>query len=183
MFNKIIVEITRGKVFPCIFLLCYSVVLPLAFIQQNPLMIRIAWWMSLALGLIVILHGIVSWIDAYQSKNWPRVKAELKQCLVRYSQSDEVYKPVVKYEFYLKSKKYTGRHIDFSDMYGSKASAEAKVNRVKDRADDLYVYYKPNDPTLNVIEPGIHTIHPIRLVFGIAVTVISILGIVGIIKS
>lgn len=183
MLNKIIVEITRGKVFPCVFLLCYSIVIPFAFIGQNPIVIRIAWWMSLALGLIIILHGIASWIDAYQSKNWLQVKAELKQCFVRYSQSDEVYQPVVKYEFYLKGKKYNGRNIDFSDAYGSKASAEAKINRVKNNADNLYVYYKPDDPTLSVIEPGTHFMHPIRLIFGIILTIVAILGILGVIKS
>jgi len=182
MFNKIITEISRGKVFPWVFLFCYSMILPLAFIKQNQTLIKIAWWMSFVLGLILILHGIVTSIDAHHSKNWPRTKASLKECFVRHWKSDHIYDPIVKYEFWVKGQKYTGTNIDFSDASGSEAAAREKIDRIKSLEQNLYVYYKPANPTLSVIEPGFRFIHPLRFIFGCILSIVSILSITGIVQ-
>ena len=63
-------------------------------------------------------------------------------------------------------KEYQGGDYDLSASYSNKTCAQAKVDSVKSMKP-LWVYYKPSEPEINVVNPGIHNTHFIRIAVGI----------------
>ncbi|MGD1922209.1 MAG: DUF3592 domain-containing protein [Pleurocapsa sp.] len=180
MFSKVIKEIVRGKIFFCSFILFYVPILWWAVLSGRSIAIRAAWIMTFWLGVVIVIVGIVTSIDACQSHSWSRVRAKLtKYDIKRNSDSDgTTYELSIMYQFKIGDRNYRGTNYDFSDFAGSLASAERKIESLKQLVDEegyINVFYKPSDPELNVICPGIHPIHGIRLVFGLALMVLSLL--------
>jgi hypothetical protein len=91
------------------------------------------------------------------------------------------YNPKITCEFKLHDQIYSGTEYDFSANYTRKEKAQNKLDQVK-CINKLKVFYKPTDPSINVIFPGIHLVHFVRLIIGLATIVISILSWVGVIE-
>lgn len=187
MFFKVIKEIVRGKAFFCLFFLFYTVIIWWAVLSGQPIAIKATWIMTFLLGIIIVIVGIVTSIDAFQSTSWSIIRAKLTACKVKkISDVDgSTYKPLVVYQFRVGDRHYFGSNYDFSDISGSQITATRKIeslNKLVDSEGYINVYYKPSEPELNVIFPGIHSIHGIRLVLGLVMMVISFLTLSGIIQ-
>lgn len=187
MFSKIIEEIVRGKVFPCLFILIYVVIVWWAVLSGQSIAIRATWIMTCLLGIIIIIVGVVTSIDAFQSSSWSVARAKLTKCGVKkISDSDgSTYAPSVIYQFRVGDRHYIGTNYDFSDISASRTAADRKIESLEKLLDSegyINIYYKPNKPELNVICPGVHLIHGIRVVLGLVMVVVSLLTLLGIIR-
>lgn len=187
MFSKIIEEIVRGKVFFCSFILIYIPIVWWAVFSGHPIAVKATWGMTFLLGIIMIIVGIATSIDALQSHSWLVARAKLIECDIKKNTDPEgtTYKPSVAYRFVVGDRHYIGTNYDFSDFAGSLTSAERKIASLKQLVDAegyLNVFYKPSDPKLSVICPGIHPIHGIRFAFGSILIVLSLLTLLEIIQ-
>lgn len=187
MFSKLIKEIVRGKIFPCLFIFLYVGVIWWAVFSGQPIAIQSAWIITFLLGIIIIIVGIVTSLDAWQSPSWTVTRAKLTKCDVKKISSSDgsTYEPAVIYQFRIGDRHYMGTNYDFSDTSGSRIAATRKIESLKKLLDSegyINVYYKPSEPELNVINPGIHVIHGIRLVFGLVLVGISLSTLSGIIQ-
>jgi hypothetical protein len=76
---------------------------------------------------------------------------------------------------------YEGTEYDFSSSYTSKEKAQKKVTEIKSM-QTLLVHYKPEDPSINVIHPGVHFVAYMRLLVGVGGVAIPILSLLGYIQ-
>ena len=73
--------------------------------------------------------------------------------------SNRVYGPVIKCFIIVNGIKHDGTSYDFSDSYGARIVAEEKINEIESIKDNLSIHYKPDDPSINVIHPGVKFVH------------------------
>jgi len=187
MFSKIIKEIVRGQTFPCLFLLLYIMITWWAVLSGQPIAVKATWVMTFLLGIIIVITGVVTSIDAWQSHSWLIVRAKLAECFVTkgFDSDGTTYAPAVVYQFKVGDRHFQGSSYDFSDFSGSLTTANEKIESLRQLVDAdgcINIYYKPSEPELNVIYPGVHPIHCIRLIFGFILIGLSLLTLVGIIQ-
>lgn len=175
--SKMFTEIATGRnKYSIYFLLIFMCVAPVAIFTHYILLDAIAWIMLIVLGFFIFVTGIVTRQEAKDSYHWPRQEAHSLRCSLNYMTNNGVksYIPVIRCKFNVNGKEYQGTEYDFSASYTSKDNANEKLNSVKSMTP-LLVYYKPSDPTINVINPGIHSTHYIRFILGALMVVMPIL--------
>lgn len=158
------------------FLLIFMFVGPAALFTDYTWLDAIAWFMLITLGIFILITGVVTLKEAKDSVNWPTVTSELSSASLTFSTGNsgvKSYAPVIKCKFDLDGSTYTGTEYDFSASYTSKDKAQNKIDLVK-KMTPLVVYYKPSDPKISVIHPGVHSTHYLRLIIGIAVITVAI---------
>jgi len=166
-----------------VFLLIFMVVAPSAVFTSYTWLDHVAWATLIILGLFIFITGMVTFNEAVASHRWPSAPAKLKSASLRWrtSNGSRRYSPSITCTFTVKGIEYSGTEFDFSAAYTSKEKAKEKVSQVKSKSE-LWLYYKPGDPSVNVIHPGVHLVQYIRLIIGLAVMVISALSWMGVIQ-
>ena len=149
---------------------------PLAVFINNTILDGIAWIMLITLGIFIIITGFVTLQEAKESSNWPKVKANNFKYALKSHSNDGArrYIPAIQCTFYVEGAKYSGTEYDFSSTYTSKEEANEKLNSVR-AMDPVFIYYKPSDPAVNVINPGVHSVPYVRIILGFLMVVIPIL--------
>ncbi|MCI2282465.1 DUF3592 domain-containing protein [Colwellia sp. MSW7] len=159
-------------------------VAPAAMFTNNAFLDSIAWVMLIILGVFIFITGIVTRKEAIDSHNWPKVEAKLLRASLKSTSSGSggrSYTPDIKCKFIVGGSEFKGTEYDLSAGYGSKAKAEDKINLVK-QMNPLFIHYKPSAPEINVINPGIHFTHYIRIIIGIVTVIFPLLIWSGIIE-
>lgn len=166
-----------------LFLVAYMVVAPTAFFTDYIWLDYVCWVMTIILGLFIFITGWVTLQDAKQSHQWPVAQGKwLSGSLRQHSSNGSIkYAPNIRVAFKVAANEYEGTQYDFSASYERKELAQKKLEEVKNM-HPLWVRYKPDDPTTNVIHPGVHLVHIIRLILGLAAMVIPILVLLGFIQ-
>ena len=163
------------------FFIPYMFVAPAAVFTDYLWLDHIGWAMTLVLGFFIFITGIVTLNEARASKTWPQTIAKLKSASLGYrsgSKGGRLYYPVVKVEFKVDGQSYSGTEYDFSASAEQKDKAEQKRQEIK-QAHPLWVYYNPKNPAMNVIHPGVHFVHSLRLILGLGMMVIVSLSWLG----
>jgi len=180
MFKAFLKIATGRSHYAIIFLLIAMFVFPAAVFTDYAWLDALGWLLLFILGLFIFITGWVTLSEARRSFRWPRADAELISCSLRWHTSDgsKRYSPHIKCRFTVKGEVYQGTEFDFSAEYLSKQKAEAILDQVREMKP-LLVHYKPEDPAINVIKPGIHFVHCLRLLLGSAMMVVSSLSWAG----
>ncbi|WP_111979763.1 DUF3592 domain-containing protein [Algibacillus agarilyticus] len=173
---KIIIDTARGRTkYSTYFLLIVMLIIPTAFFTHYEWLNGLAWLLLITLGAFIFITGLYTRQESINSVNWPKAEAYGLSCSLNYiNPNSKKYIPVIKCKFMVKGVEYTGAEYDFSARYTLKDEADEKINCVK-AMEPLFVYYKPSDPTISVIKPGVHSIPYIRLIFGVLMVIMPIL--------
>lgn len=129
---------------------------------------RISFW-GLALLLFGILGLILGYRDVYhakQSMHWPKTEGIIVHSKVlKYYDDDSStpsYLPEIKYTYIVNNKTYTESRLNFEETKGGLTYSKMIV---KDYPVDspVAVYYKPGNPSVAVLDIGIHqsTYYPV----------------------
>lgn len=183
MTNKFLKIATGRTHHATFFLLVLMCVLPTAFFTDWKWLDHIAWLMLIILGVLIFITGLSTLSDGRQSKYWPTAWAYNIHCSLNYRTSNGTkrYTPNIKCAFKVDNTEYTGTLYDFSSEYVSKEVAQQKIDEIKAKSE-LYIYYKPTDPEINVINPGIRFVHFLRILCGLATVILASLFWLGIIE-
>ncbi|MCE2573436.1 DUF3592 domain-containing protein [Motilimonas eburnea] len=174
---QLLIKIATGRsIYSTYFLLIFMFIAPAAVFTSHQVLDVIAWIMLITLGVFIFITGVVTFQEAIASKNWPssqayNVKYSLKCTSNKGAKS---YIPAIKCNFTVDGTEYSGTEYDFSASYTSKVKADAKLDSVKSRSSVL-IYYKPSDPSINVINPGLNATPFIRIVLGVLMIIVPIL--------
>tara|TARA_B110000116_G_scaffold177224_1_gene153411 strand:+ start:30 stop:605 length:576 start_codon:yes stop_codon:yes gene_type:complete len=189
MSNKIIKAACGRNHYATVILLLSIIVIALAVYTQNSVLIDVAWISIFIIGLCVSITGWVTFQEASNSASWPKELAQNVRCTLgsrssgssNSGVSNRVYGPVIKCFIIVSGIKYDGTSYDFSDSYGARETAEDKINEIESIKDNLSIHYKPDDPSINVVYPGVKFVHYIRLLLGPAAMVFVIFRFTGVI--
>ena len=184
MFEKFIAIATGRSHYAIIFFVIFMIVAPVSIFTEYEWLDLLGWSMTIILGMFIFITGIVSLHEGRQSFHWPRTNAKLKSAgLLSHSgtKGGMTYAPSLKCSFVIDGEEYQGTEYDFSASYTSKEKALVKVTEVK-KMQPLLVYYKPQDPSINVIHPGIHFVAYVRLLVGVGGVVIPVMSLLGYIQ-
>lgn len=129
---------------------------------------RVFPWFFVLAGAYILGGGIVKLVHASQSKSWPTVQGRIlssKIISVKHKNGTSD-KADVLYQYQVNNKTFTSGQIrfgqyDYDDSTGAKSDVE-KYNR----QPDLRVFYSPGNPSIAVLEPGIHGATWYRPFFG-----------------
>ncbi len=163
------------------YLFVFMFVAPASMFTDYAWLDALGWSMTIILGIFIFITGVVNVQEGRQSFHWPRVNAKLKSVRLQIqtgSKGGRSYSPKITCTFIVDGQKYEGTEYDFSSSYTAKEKAEKKVTEVK-AMEPLLVHYKPEDPSINVIKPGLHFVAFLRLLLGLAAVVISVMSWVG----
>lgn len=177
-------QIALGKShYSTLFLVCYMVVAPSAFFTDYLVLEYLAWFMTIVLGLFIFITGWVTLLHAKQSHHWPVAQGKwLSGSLIQRSSNGSLrYTPKIRIQFSVAGETFNGTQYDFSASYNSKEVAQRKLDEIK-KMHPLWIRYHPNDPSENVIHPGVHLVHYVRLIMGILAMIVPILIMLGYIR-
>ncbi|MEH6448385.1 MAG: DUF3592 domain-containing protein [Oleispira sp.] len=181
MFKQFLAIATGRSHYATLFLVVFMFVAPASMFTEIVWLDTLGWAMTIILGIFIFITGIVSIQEGRQSFHWPQANAKLKGArLISHSGSKGgmTYAPKVTCSFVVDGQEYEGTEYDFSASYTSKEKAQKKVTEIK-CMQTLLVHYKPEDPSINVIHPGVHFVAYMRLfvgVGGVAIPILSLLG-------
>ena len=154
---------------------------PVAFFTNYPILDGLAWVMLIILGFFILgffifATGAITLQEAKDSYNWPQEEAHSIKCSLNYIINNSVksYIPVIKCKFNVDGKEYEGSNYDFGGSYTNKDAANDKLGSVKSMTP-LIIFYKPSDPSINVINPGVHSTPYFRFIIGGLMIVMPIL--------
>lgn len=184
MFEKFIAIATGRSHYATLFLVIFMVVAPASIFTEYALLDTAGWSMTIILGVFIFITGVVTLQEGRQSFHWPQVNAQLKSAgLLSHSSTrgSMSYAPSLTCSFVINGQEYEGTEYDFSSSYTSKEKAQIKVAEVKNMPS-LLVHYKPEDPSINVIHPGIHVVAYVRLLVGVGAVAIPIMSLLGYIQ-
>jgi len=179
---KLFLAIATGRShYATLFLVIFMFVAPASMFTEIDRLDSLGWSMTIILGVFIFITGIVSVQEGRESYSWPQADAKLKSASLTYhsgSKGGMTYAPKIACSFMVNGQEYKGTEYNFSASYTSKEKAQKKVTEVKSMRP-LLVHYKPTDPSINVIHPGVHFVAFIRLIVGaggIAIPIMSLLG-------
>ena len=181
MLDKFLAIATGRSHYSTLFLVVFMVVAPASMFTEYKWLDALGWSMTIILGIFIFITGIVSIQEGRQSFRWPKTNAKLQSAhLLSHSGSKGgmSYTPKINCILLVNGCEYKGTEYDFSASYTSKERAQKKVDEVK-IMQPLSVYYKPEDPHINVIYPGVHFVAYMRLLVGacgITIPIMSLLG-------
>ncbi len=91
----------------------------------------------------------------FASRTWPSVSATILAGTLEesYGRGGREWAPNLTYSFSVDGKRYSGHYITFPPRRGSRASAEATLERYP-VGQTVTAYYNPNDPAQACLEPG-----------------------------
>lgn len=167
-----------------LFLIVFMFVAPAAMFTQYSWLDVTGWIMTIILGIFIFITGLISWQEGRASHRWPKAEVKLKSASLQThsgSKGGMSYSPKIICTFLINGQEVTGTEYDFSASYTSKSVAKKKVDEVKSMKP-LLVHYKPEDPSINVIHPGIHFVAFLRILIGLAAVIISALSWAGYIQ-
>jgi len=186
MNNKIVALVTRNALFALVYILAFiGVVLTAVMTDGNPFWVNVSWVMLSILGVFVCVGAYVSHQQATHSNKWPTVSATLTSTRVVggiATGNRSTYSPLAEYEFTYLGKKYKGNTIDYSAVSGSQAWANKVIAKLQQRGIALLVSVNPQNPKMNVLNPGVRLVHYLRYIIGPAMIVIGALGALGMIS-
>ncbi|MBD2199943.1 MULTISPECIES: DUF3592 domain-containing protein [Calothrix] len=126
---------------------------------------QFSFWFSRLFPLpFILVGGLVLWIggqnlyNGKSSETWPQVSGQIMESSVTSSKgsgSQRTYRAAVRYRFRVKDKAYIGDRITYKgNDSGGSSVAEALVKRYP-QGKLVTVYYKPDNPSQSVLEPGL----------------------------
>jgi len=176
---RLLLKIALGKsVYTIYFFIAMAISIISAAYLESTYAINIALVFVSIFGLFIILSSFVSTKEAVESLSWPKIKAELGICKVSTHSvgniGSESYYPSIQYKFVVDGQTYHGN----SYIFGSRTySHQAVDNIIKDISlykDNFLISYNPENPSMNVIKPGINEVHYIRTIVGLAVVIFTL---------
>ena len=183
MYDSFMKIATGRSAYSISFLLIFMVVAPFALFTDYKWLDTIAWLMTTILGLFIFITGFVTIKEAKNSHKWPKVEARLISASLTWhtTEGQKRYAPKIHCKFHVGNCEYSGTEYDFSASYTNKLKAEEKLKLVK-TMKPLWVFYKPEEPSVNVIQPGIHSVHFVRVIIGAAGMIVALLSWFGLIS-
>ena len=178
-FTKILLDTALGKT---VYTICFFVVLVnsivLAFMFENEFTIAVALIMVGILGIFIVVSAVVSTNEAFESLTWPKANATLGICKVSGGVKGSYY-PAVNYSFEIAGQAYQGNAYILGDRTYSQSAAEKIIAEILSSKDNFTVSYNPVDPSMNVVKPGINSVHYVRAIVGIAIVGMVIFELAG----
>jgi len=176
---KFLINIALGKsIFSTFFFIAMASSIISAVYYESTLTINIALIFVAIFGLFIIIAAFVSSSDANESLSWPRINAELDICKVSTHSvgqiGSESYYPTVTYSFTVNNKKYSGKRYSLGDRTYSRLAAEKIINSILLNKENFEISYNPEDPSINVVKPGVNEVHLVRALTGLAVFIFSL---------
>lgn len=111
------------------------------------------------LGAVALVAEFIELSRAIDSSDWPPVQGEIEETgvVTELSSGSLSYAPVVRYHYRVGDRQYLSDRVAFGGVVSSSfrwlaSSAAERFGRQK----QVSVYVSPKDPTLCVLEPGVH---------------------------
>lgn len=119
-------------------------------------------------GLFILGGGVMELISAHQSPNWPTTSGRITSSKV-YSATGKTntsYKADVQYSYEVNGQLHHSSQIRIGRMdSNSTAEVDAEIAKYKEQPS-VTVFYRADDPSFAVLEPGIHGVTWYRPAFG-----------------
>jgi hypothetical protein len=112
----------------------------------------------IVIGAVTFFFGVRGLHRAWESAEWPVADGMIKNSAVEYKSSDDgggTYFAEVFYQFAVDGKTHSGNKVAFGDYGSNKPSHAQKIVNRYPIGLRLQVHYRPSDPDVCVLEPGV----------------------------
>ncbi len=140
-------------------------------------------WSAVLLGILALYVGISNVLNARESSSWPSVEGKITKSEVRIRvgssgeqsvSSSATYHADIEYDYAVEGENLKGTRIAFGDL-GTADPADADTIRDKyPKGTDVTVYYKPKEPQLSLLEPGLKISAWFPVFFGIPFLLVGV---------
>ena len=114
----------------------------------------------LVVGCFASFFGVSGLYKAIASSRWPEAPGVILESNVVYQKSNSgssgsTYKAEVFYEFRVRSVAYNGNTVAYGDFGSSDPARARRIVNAYPRRKSVQVSYSPDNPEVNVLEPGL----------------------------
>lgn len=116
-------------------------------------------WIFILVGGGVLYAGVTALRNASASKTWPATPGKVTTSELSRHRSDKgstTYSANVVYDYQVDGVDYTANRVSFGSARSSNPSGARQVLNKYKTGTQVQVHYSPKDPTLSVLEPGVH---------------------------
>jgi hypothetical protein len=116
-------------------------------------------WIFILVGGGLLYAGVTNLRRAHASTHWPSVPGEVTSSEVerrRSNKNSTTYAPVVTYDYTVGGTPYTSDRLAFGAANSGGPAEPRKVAGRYPAGSKVTVHYSPGDPSLAVLEPGLH---------------------------
>jgi hypothetical protein len=137
-------------------------------------------------GVIGIMIGFSTMRYAENSNTWPVAEGKVISCDLRIDASTGIrtpggghssghtsYKPVIKYEYFIRGNRYESTNLSFGYTGFSDKRKAISILRKYTPGQYINVYYKPDNPAIAVLNKGPREV-PIPFIVGVGFTALSL---------
>jgi hypothetical protein len=178
---KLLLDIALGK---SVYTICFLAVtvcsVVLALKLENEIATTVALILVGIFGVFIIVTAVVTTNEAIESLRWPKVNATLGICKVSGGIGiHDLYYPSVNYSFEIDGQVFHGNTYILGDQTYSRSTVEDMIAEILSNKDSFMVSYNPSDPSMNVVKPGINSVHYVRALTGIAIVGMVVFELAG----
>ena len=181
---KILLDTALGKsIYTVYFLVVMVISIVLALLLENAFAITVSLVLVGIFGVFIMVSAVVSTDEAIESLRWPKANATLGICKVSTHMgggagSGSCY-PTVQYSFEINGQAYHGNSYTLGDRTYSRSTVENIIAEILSNKDSFMVCYNPTDPSMNVVKPGVNSVHYVRALVGIGIVGMVVFELVG----
>jgi len=167
MEQQVVKEFTAADV------LVYNAPLKLADARKAKWLLRGFLSLFILVGLMMCVFGVLNVIMAKESENWESVEGTITSSEISTSHGESTtYGADVSYRFVVDDTVYKGDKVRLSEVSTSNYGRAQKIVEKYPIEAVVKVFYDPNDPESNVLEPGLSGGSILLAVLGLAFLVI-----------
>jgi hypothetical protein len=113
-------------------------------------------WPFIITGLLLLFFGVKGIIAAIESKTWPHsdgtvITASIRRYISSSARGRTQHLAEIHYEFFVNNNGYDGYHRHTSPDAGEAAGLIERFPK----GERITVYYRPDNPAKNLLEPGL----------------------------
>lgn len=120
---------------------------------------RIFPWVFILLGVGIGYAGIATLLRAHASTEWPVVEGRVMHAAVEHKRGNKggtTYSAEVQYDYVVNGVTHSSNRVAFGSISSSDPSGARNVVNRYPKGKTVAVRHSPEDPSLSVLEPGVH---------------------------
>jgi hypothetical protein len=141
----------------------------------------------------ILISGVVLFkfgqdiLRGLRSRSWPTAEGRINDARIQAHQSSDedgtstTYGAAVHYSYNVSGQEFQSTRRTFTDARTSSSKRAQRILERYPQGSSVTVYYRPDNPSMSVLEPGVGWFSYIVAIFVLGLFVFGILGVMGVI--
>jgi hypothetical protein len=141
---------------------------------------RIFPWLFLIIGIVQVIIGCRQAMHSYASVNWPTTDGKIifSEVVKHDSTNSIIYRADIRYDYTVNGRSYAGHCVAYGEDGSTDSQHERQLVSKYQPEKVVVVFYKPTDPEVSLLEPGLTWRNSFLLLLGAFFALLAVLSLI-----